>query len=138
VAVSAVISAHSNTPLAWTVEQGTDCRAPLGTTGESPTRDHAEHERVIATVAERSRGRIKVMPGTGSNSTRDAVRLTKFAKRPGPEATDKPACKGQNACKGKGGCKTEKNACKGHNAGKGTGGCATDGKAHTQPTQKPA
>ena len=60
------------------------------------------------------------------------------SKKAGPEATDKHACKGQNACKGKGGCKTEKNACKGHNECKGMGGCATDGKAHPQPTQKPA
>jgi 4-hydroxy-tetrahydrodipicolinate synthase len=69
----------------WHVEQGTDCLAPVGTTGESPTLDHDEHERVIGAVVERSRGRIKVMPGTGSNSTREAVRLTKFAKRAGAD-----------------------------------------------------
>src|SRR5205807_397372 len=63
----------------WHVEQGTDCLAPVGTTGESPTLDHEEHERVMAAVAERVRGRIKVMPGTGSNSTREAIRLTQFA-----------------------------------------------------------
>jgi len=67
----------------WHVEQGTDCLAPVGTTGESPTLDHEEHERVIAAVVERSRGRIKIMPGTGSNSTREAIRLTKFAKKAG-------------------------------------------------------
>ena len=67
----------------WHIEQGTDCLAPVGTTGESPTLDHAEHERIIAAVVERARGRIKVMPGTGSNSTREALRLTKFAKRAG-------------------------------------------------------
>jgi 4-hydroxy-tetrahydrodipicolinate synthase len=67
----------------WHIEQGTDCLAPVGTTGESPTLDHEEHERVIATVTERAAGRIKVMPGTGSNSTREAVRLTRFAKRAG-------------------------------------------------------
>ncbi len=67
----------------WHVEQGTDCLAPVGTTGESPTLDHEEHERVIAAVVERARGRIKVMPGTGSNSTREALRLTKFAKKAG-------------------------------------------------------
>jgi 4-hydroxy-tetrahydrodipicolinate synthase len=48
--------------------------------------DHSEHERVIATVAECARGRIKVMPGTGSNSTREAIRLTRFAKRAGADA----------------------------------------------------
>jgi 4-hydroxy-tetrahydrodipicolinate synthase len=67
----------------WHVEQGTDCLAPVGTTGESPTLDHEEHERIIAAVVERVAGRIKVMPGTGSNSTREAIRLTKFAKRVG-------------------------------------------------------
>jgi 4-hydroxy-tetrahydrodipicolinate synthase len=67
----------------WHVEQGTDCLSPVGTTGESPTLDHEEHERVIAAVAERAAGRIKVMPGTGSNSTREAIRLTRFAKRAG-------------------------------------------------------
>src|SRR5215210_1702681 len=69
----------------WHVEQGTDCLAPVGTTGESPTLDHTEHERVIAAVVERARGRIKVMPGTGSNSTREAIRLTKFAKQAGAD-----------------------------------------------------
>src|SRR5436190_21530382 len=69
----------------WHVEQGTDCLAPVGTTGESPTLDHDEHERVIGAVVERARGPIKVMPGTGSNSTREALRLTKFAKRVGAD-----------------------------------------------------
>jgi 4-hydroxy-tetrahydrodipicolinate synthase len=67
----------------WHVEQGTDCLSPVGTTGESPTLDHEEHERVIATVVERAAGRIKVLPGTGSNSTREALRLTRFAHRAG-------------------------------------------------------
>jgi len=69
----------------WHVEQGTDGLAPCGTTGESPTLDHDEHEKVIATVIERSRGKLKIMPGTGSNSTREAIRLTKFAKRAGAD-----------------------------------------------------
>jgi 4-hydroxy-tetrahydrodipicolinate synthase len=72
--------------VAWHVEQGTDCIAPVGTTGESPTLDHEEHERVIAAVVESAAGRMKVMPGTGSNSTREAIRLTKFAKRAGADA----------------------------------------------------
>src|SRR5437588_6502163 len=67
----------------WHVEQGADGLAPVGTTGESPTLDHEEHERVIAAVVERARGRIKVMAGTGSNSTKEALRLTKFAKKAG-------------------------------------------------------
>src|SRR5262245_49214171 len=69
----------------WHVEQGTDCLAPVGTTGESPTLDHVEHEKVIATVVEQAAGRIKVMPGTGSNSTREAIRLTKFAQKAGAQ-----------------------------------------------------
>ncbi len=69
----------------WHVEQGTDCLSPVGTTGESPTLDHEEHERVVATVVEQARGRIKVVPGTGSNSTREAIRLTRFAKRCGAD-----------------------------------------------------
>jgi 4-hydroxy-tetrahydrodipicolinate synthase len=69
----------------WHVEQGTDGLAPVGTTGESPTLDHTEHERVIGFVVERAARRLKVMPGTGSNSTREAIRLTKFAKRAGAD-----------------------------------------------------
>jgi 4-hydroxy-tetrahydrodipicolinate synthase len=69
----------------WHVEQGTDGLAPVGTTGESPTLDHAEHERVIGFVAERAARGLKVVPGTGSNSTREAIRLTKFAKRAGAD-----------------------------------------------------
>src|SRR5262245_47171313 len=69
----------------WHVEQGTDGLAPVGTTGESPTLDHEEHERVIAAVVERANGRLKVMAGTGSNSTREAVRLTRFAERAGAD-----------------------------------------------------
>jgi 4-hydroxy-tetrahydrodipicolinate synthase len=67
----------------WHIEQGTDCLAPAGTTGESPTLDHEEHEKVVAVVAEQARGRIKVMAGTGSNSTKEAIRLTKAAKKAG-------------------------------------------------------
>lgn len=70
----------------WHVSQGTDCIAPVGTTGESPTLDHEEHERVMAVVVERAAGRIKVMPGTGSNSTREAIRLTRAARRAGADA----------------------------------------------------
>src|SRR3954466_12976680 len=69
----------------WHIEQGTDGLAPVGTTGESPTLDHEEHERVIAAVVERAAGRLKVMAGTGSNSTREAIRLTRFAKRAGAD-----------------------------------------------------
>src|SRR5262245_32625546 len=69
----------------WHVEQGTDCLAPVGTTGESPTLTHDEHERVIDAVCQRAAGRIKVMAGTGSNSTREAVRLTRAAHKAGAD-----------------------------------------------------
>jgi 4-hydroxy-tetrahydrodipicolinate synthase len=69
----------------WHVEQGTDCLSPCGTTGESPTLDHEEHERVVAAVVEYAGRRLKVMAGTGSNSTREAIRLTKAAKRAGAD-----------------------------------------------------
>jgi 4-hydroxy-tetrahydrodipicolinate synthase len=69
----------------WHVEQGTDCLSPVGTTGEAPTLDHDEHERVMAAVVEQAAGRIKVVPGTGSNSTREAIRLTRFAQRAGAD-----------------------------------------------------
>ena len=71
----------------WHVEQGTDGLAPCGTTGESPTLDHEEHERVVAFVCERARGKLKIMAGTGSNSTREAIRMTKAAKKAGAHGT---------------------------------------------------
>jgi 4-hydroxy-tetrahydrodipicolinate synthase len=65
---------------------GTTCICPVGTTGESPTLSHEEHERVIAESVQAAAGRLLVMPGTGSNSTAEAVRLTKFAARAGADA----------------------------------------------------
>jgi 4-hydroxy-tetrahydrodipicolinate synthase len=59
---------------------------PVGTTGESPTLSHEEHERVISEVVQAAAGRIKVMPGTGSNSTAEALRLTRWAAREGVDA----------------------------------------------------
>ncbi|HEU5117116.1 MAG TPA: 4-hydroxy-tetrahydrodipicolinate synthase [Isosphaeraceae bacterium] len=69
----------------WHLEQGTRIISPVGTTGESPTLAHKEHEEVIATVIERVGGRARVLPGTGSNATAEAVRLTQFAKRAGAD-----------------------------------------------------
>jgi 4-hydroxy-tetrahydrodipicolinate synthase len=69
----------------WHIEQGTDSLVPVGTTGESPTLSHEEHERVIAGVVEFAARRIKVVPGTGSNSTKEAIRLTKFARKSGAD-----------------------------------------------------
>ena len=65
---------------------GTTCICPVGTTGESPALSHDEHERVIAASIEAAAGRLLVMPGTGSNSTAEAVRLTKFAAKAGADA----------------------------------------------------
>ncbi|HRX78171.1 MAG TPA: dihydrodipicolinate synthase family protein, partial [Pirellulaceae bacterium] len=61
------------------IQSGTVCLVPSGTTGESPTLSHEEHERVISAVVEVASGRAKVMAGTGSNSTAEALRLTKWA-----------------------------------------------------------
>jgi 4-hydroxy-tetrahydrodipicolinate synthase len=68
------------------VEAGTESVSPVGTTGESPTLTHEEHERVISIVCEQAAGRVNVMAGTGSNSTAEAIRLTKFAKSAGADA----------------------------------------------------
>ncbi len=68
------------------VAAGTTCLCPVGTTGESPTLSHDEHERVIASVVEFAAGRLKVMAGTGSNSTAEALRLTKYAQQAGADA----------------------------------------------------
>ncbi|MCH2212519.1 MAG: 4-hydroxy-tetrahydrodipicolinate synthase [Fuerstiella sp.] len=69
------------------IEAGTDCIAPVGTTGESPTLSHDEHERVIRVVCDQAAGRIRVMAGTGSNSTTEAVRLTRAAKEAGVDGS---------------------------------------------------
>ena len=70
----------------YQIAAGTAALCPVGTTGESPTLSHPEHERVIAAVVEAAAGRIKVMPGTGSNSTEEALRLTKWAAKRGADA----------------------------------------------------
>src|SRR5437763_3390242 len=79
--------AELNRLVDWHAEQGTVALVPCGTTGESPTLDHEEHERVVATVCERAAGRLKVVAGTGSNSTSEAIRLTKHAKESGADAS---------------------------------------------------
>ena len=59
---------------------------PAGTTGESPTLTHKEHQRVIELCVKESNGKIPVIAGTGSNSTEEAVSLTKFAEKAGADA----------------------------------------------------
>jgi 4-hydroxy-tetrahydrodipicolinate synthase len=61
------------------IAAGTTCVCPVGTTGECPTLSFPEHERVISAVVEAAAGRIKVMAGTGSNSTEEALELTRWA-----------------------------------------------------------
>jgi len=65
------------------LQEGIDGLVPVGTTGECSTLSYEEHERVIEIVVEEAKGRVPVVAGTGSNSTREALMLTKFAKEAG-------------------------------------------------------
>ena len=67
------------------IESGTDGIVPVGTTGECPTLSYKEHERVIEIVVETANHEVPVIAGTGSNSTDEAIYLTKFAKKIGAE-----------------------------------------------------
>ena len=68
------------------LKNGTSGLVPAGTTGESPTLNHKEHERVIELCVKESKGRIPVIAGTGSNSTDEAISLTKYAEKIGADA----------------------------------------------------
>lgn len=70
----------------WQIEEGTQGLVPVGTTGESPTLSHAEHDEVIEVCIEAAAGRVPVIAGTGSNSTEEAIRLTQHAKKVGADA----------------------------------------------------
>lgn len=70
----------------WHVDQGSHGLVPVGTTGESPTLSHKEHDEVVAIVVEEAAGRIPVIAGAGSNSTAETVRLVKAAKEAGATA----------------------------------------------------
>lgn len=70
----------------WQIKQGTHGLIPVGTTGESPTLSHDEHHRVIDLCVEAAGGRVPVVAGTGSNSTDEAISLTKHAKKAGADA----------------------------------------------------
>jgi 4-hydroxy-tetrahydrodipicolinate synthase len=70
----------------WHIEQGTNSIVAVGTTGESATLDVSEHSAVIRAVVEQVAGRIPVIAGTGANSTREAIELTKAAKEAGADA----------------------------------------------------
>src|SRR5688572_7280001 len=67
------------------IDAGTDVLVPCGTTGESPTLSHQENDEVTAAVVRRAKGRIPVMAGTGSNSTSEALQMTKNARRNGAD-----------------------------------------------------
>jgi 4-hydroxy-tetrahydrodipicolinate synthase len=86
------------------IEQGTDGIVPCGCTGEAATLTHEEQKRCIRFVVERVAGRIPVIAGAGSNNTREAVELTRFAKEAGADAAllitpyyNKPTAAGQIA-----------------------------------------
>lgn len=70
----------------WHIEQGSTGLVPVGTTGESPTLTHDEHETVIETVVKTTAGRVPVVAGAGSNNTVEAIRFVQFAKKVGADA----------------------------------------------------
>ena len=71
----------------WQIAEGVDGVVPVGTTGESPTLEYDEHHRVIGEVAQAAAGRIKVIAGTGANSTAEALMLTREALAQGVDGT---------------------------------------------------
>ncbi|BAT60739.1 4-hydroxy-tetrahydrodipicolinate synthase [Variibacter gotjawalensis] len=70
----------------WQIEQGTQGLVPVGTTGESPTLNHEEHKKVVEWTLAEVKGRVPVIAGAGSNSTREAVDLAKHAEKAGANA----------------------------------------------------
>jgi 4-hydroxy-tetrahydrodipicolinate synthase len=70
----------------WHIAEGSHGLVPVGTTGETPTLSHDEHEHVIEIVVRTVRGRIPVIAGAGSNNTEEAIRLMQFARKVGADA----------------------------------------------------
>jgi 4-hydroxy-tetrahydrodipicolinate synthase len=70
----------------WQIAQGTNGLVPVGTTGESPTLSHQEHQRAIEIAVDSAAGRVPVIAGAGSNSTEEAISLARHAKRRGADA----------------------------------------------------
>ena len=70
----------------WHIDQGSHGLVPVGTTGESPTLTHEEHDRVVEVVVAQAAGRVPVIAGAGSNNTAETVRLVKAAKEAGATA----------------------------------------------------
>jgi 4-hydroxy-tetrahydrodipicolinate synthase len=71
----------------WHIDEGTDCIGVVGTTGESPTVSVEEHCEIIRVAVEQARGRVPIMAGTGGNSTREAIELSRYAKKVGADCT---------------------------------------------------
>ncbi len=67
----------------WQIQEGINGLVPCGTTGESATLSHDEHEKVIEICIDQAKGRVPVLAGAGSNNTAEAIRLTRFAKDAG-------------------------------------------------------
>ncbi len=67
----------------WHVDQGSHGLVPVGTTGESPTLSHTEHEEVVTFVVKAAAGRIPVIAGAGSNNTDEAIRFLQHAEKAG-------------------------------------------------------
>ena len=70
----------------WQIQEGIDGLVPCGTTGESATLSHEEHEKVIRICIDQAKKRVPVIAGAGANNTSEAVSLTKFAKSAGADA----------------------------------------------------
>ena len=70
----------------WHIEEGSTGLVPVGTTGESPTLSHEEHESVVEAVVKAVNGRIPVIAGAGSNNTDEAIRFMQFAEKVGADA----------------------------------------------------
>ena len=71
----------------WHIAEGTDCIGVVGTTGESPTVSVEEHCEIIRVAVEHAKGRVPIMAGTGGNSTREAIELSRYAKQVGADCT---------------------------------------------------
>lgn len=71
----------------WHIAEGTDCIGVVGTTGESPTVTYEEHHEVIRVAVEHAKGRVPIMAGAGSNSTREAIAFGAYAKKVGADCT---------------------------------------------------
>src|SRR4029450_5270176 len=70
----------------WEISEGTHGLVPGGTTGESPTLSHDEHKRVVEWCIQEAKGRVPVIAGAGSNSTKEAVELSQHAEKAGATA----------------------------------------------------